>query len=895
MNSNTLESFFYNEYMPHGHCYMWQPHILWTNVVADLLIALAYFSIPIALLIFAHKRPDIGYKKVVWLFSSFILFCGITHLFGIITIWQGIYGWHGVMKSFTAVVSISTAIYLYRILPALVTISTPEQVEDIKQSLSNVTTEKEQLYLQVEQQKLVQFMIDTMPIGACLLGKEYEILLCNDTFCSETGFNKEQALAIKLEGLLAPDDPSNLDFLSKLNNKNTLFSDKDKLQTILQFKNRFGNVFPAEVSLVKKQFDQQHYYIFTLQNLTEIEEVKRQLIESHKKLERAINAAEDGIWEYHIPSKQMTWSDKFAELIGANDHLEESLENWKQHIHPDQLKIVETQLNSLFNKKERFSIEYLGKNSSGEYGWFNFIGKSIFDDNNVPISMSGSLRYIQDSKALKQQVAEKTELLNAIYEGANNAIWVVSVEDTEQFRFLTFNRAASERLNAPSEQVAGKLLTELSGTVLSADIVEKLNHHFQSCVDIKSVSEYSEMIPYKGKNCWYFTSLYPILNADNDVVRIVGSSIDITSQKEVEQQLSDNKNFLENIIDASICGISLFDLTQQNVVRVNQRYTDILGYTLEDLRNAQDKLSIYHPDDLVDISNQIELVIQSPVNASLSNKHRYRHKNGGWRWCSTNTTIIKRDIYNNPLIMLTTFIDITEQLELMEKLQESNAYLERFAMVASHDLQEPLRKISAFSDMLSERLTTDYELDEDSEFQLSRIRDAAGRMRVMVSDILGLSQINSMAIQKTVFSLNDVVNAATDQLQMAIEDSEANIIIENGEETINADKSLLIQLLQNLISNSIKFKSDQSPIITISIQNSAYLTIINIKDNGIGMESKYCTQIFEPFRRLHGKDKYKGSGIGLAICQQICKVHGGKIECQSELSQGTNFKVTLTK
>ncbi len=152
-----------------------------------------------------------------------------------------------------------------------------------------------------------------------------------------------------------------------------------------------------------------------------------------------------------------------------------------------------------------------------------------------------------------------------------------------------------------------------------------------------------------------------------------------------------------------------------------------------------------------------------------------------------------------------------------------------------------------------------------------------------------------MAIQKTVFSLNDVVNAATDQLQMAIEDSEANIIIENGEETINADKSLLIQLLQNLISNSIKFKSDQSPVITISIQNSAYLTIINIQDNGIGMESKYCTQIFEPFRRLHGKDKYKGSGIGLAICQQICKVHGGKIECQSELSKGTNFKVTLTK
>jgi hypothetical protein len=113
-------SYFRGDYMPHGHCYLWQPHILWVNVISDLIIAAAYFSIPIALMVFIRNRPDIEHRAVFILFSAFILLCGITHLMGIWTIWQGVYGLHGIAKFTTAVVSMITAFSLYKLMPQIV-------------------------------------------------------------------------------------------------------------------------------------------------------------------------------------------------------------------------------------------------------------------------------------------------------------------------------------------------------------------------------------------------------------------------------------------------------------------------------------------------------------------------------------------------------------------------------------------------------------------------------------------------------------------------------------------------------------------------------------------------------------------------------------------------------
>ena len=873
---------------------MWQPHILWTNVISDLLIAAAYFSIPLALVIFSKRRPDIGYSRVFALFSMFILMCGITHVFGIVTIWHGIYGWHGITKAITAVVSMMTALYLYRILPELVSIPTPKQVEGIKQELQSVSEERNLLNLQIEEQRLVQFMLDTMPIGACLLNKNFEIVLFNETFIKDTGIDKDYLVETELSDLLEPNNLSNETFLNNIQHR--IKSDKGqfKLQFVVSLLNKGETSFPAEVTLVREEFGGEPHYVLTFSNLSEIESVKRQLLESHAKLERAINATEDGVWEWYLKDNSMTWSETFEELIGVTGLDPQHIDTWKAHIHPDHYNMVMEALNQHFQSKEKLSIEYLGKNKKGQYGWFSMIGNTLFDIKNQPITMSGSLRYIQDSKILEKKVAEKTELLNTIYEGANNAIWVVAVEDNQEFRFTTFNRTAADRLSMKVDDIVGRTLTDLK-SVMSEEQVYEFRENYQSCVDMGDVKEYVECHPYNGKMRWYQTNLYPIKDENNKVIKIVGSALDITAIKKIELELAENKQFLEHIIDANVSAISLFDLTSQSIFRINQRYTDILGYKLSDIQRLSDPLSLYHPDDVVDISKHIELVIESDTGTLFPIQYRMKHKDGHWIWCHTVNTIIKKDENNIPQIMLTTFIDVTEQIELLNRLQESNSYLERFAMVASHDLQEPLRKISAFSDALSERLSDTLEKDEESAFQFERIQDAASRMRTMIKDIMGLSQINSAALHKQKVTLQELVNYAQEQLQLSIEENKVQFVVTAGETEFVVDKSLIGQLLQNLFNNAIKFRSDNRPVIEVSAQKSANSTTLIVKDNGIGIEEKYCKQIFEPFRRLHSKDKFSGSGIGLAICKQICKVHGGTITCKSKLEHGSTFIVTLPK
>ncbi|QTH63562.1 PAS domain-containing protein [Psychrosphaera ytuae] len=894
MTPNSLSSFFTGQYMPHGHCYMWQPHILWTNVISDLLIAAAYFSIPLAIVIFSRRRPDIGYRPVFVLFSMFILMCGITHVFGIVTIWHGIYGWHGITKAITAAVSMMTAVYLYRILPELVGITTPKQVEGIKKELYSISEEHKFLSMQVEQQRLVQFMLDTMPIGACLLDKNFDVLLSNETFREESGLSLHESESISLTELLEPDNVSNEAFMSMLSQKLRNHGQGSfKVDSIVTLRGTTKN-FPAEVTIVKENFGSQSYFVVTFKNLTEIENVKRLLVESHAKLERAINATEDGVWEWVVKDNSMTWSDTFYDLIGVSELAPQHIDTWKSHIHPDHLDRVNDKFEEHFKTKEKLVVEYLGKNKKNQYGWFNLTGNTLFDVKGTPITMSGSLRYIQDSKSLEKQVIEKTELLNTIFEGANNAIWVIDVEPNSEFRFTSFNRTAAERMGIDIDEVIGLSLTELKSK-FGADNIERFRDNYQSCVDIKDVKEYSECIPSKGKQHWYQTTLYPIKNDSGEVIKIVGSAIEITALKKIEQEIAENKQFLENIIDASICGICLFSFEEQKVVRINQRYTDILGYSLSEVKNLDDPISIYHPEDVLDISKHIELVIESESGSRFPIQYRMKHKDGHYVWCHTVNTIIKRDKNNNPSIMLTTFIDVTEQIELLTRLQESNSYLERFAMVASHDLQEPLRKISSFSDALSERLAEHLSKDEESKFQFERIQDAAKRMRIMISDIMGLSQINTAALHKQRITLQEAVSMACDQLQLVIEESNAKINVVKGDTELFVDRSLISQLLQNLIGNAIKFKSSNTPLIEITAQNQNNSTTIYVKDNGIGMEKRFCKQIFEPFRRLHSKDKYQGSGIGLAICKQICKVHGGTIECASDINVGTTFVIKVPK
>jgi light-regulated signal transduction histidine kinase (bacteriophytochrome) len=234
----------------------------------------------------------------------------------------------------------------------------------------------------------------------------------------------------------------------------------------------------------------------------------------------------------------------------------------------------------------------------------------------------------------------------------------------------------------------------------------------------------------------------------------------------------------------------------------------------------------------------------------------------------------------------------TEQtlLNLEEDLLRSNKELEQFAYVASHDLQEPLRMISSFTQLLSMRYKD--KLDHEAQEFIMYAVDGASRMQALINDLLEYSRIGTRGKDLSVTDMHSILGQTLNNLSIKIK--EKNALITNDElPAVYADGGQMVQLMQNLIGNAIKF-CDTSPIIHISANVERDHFLFTVKDNGI-IESRYFERIFQIFQRLHAKDEYGGTGIGLAICRRIVERHGGKIWVESKPGEGTMFKFTILK
>ena len=211
--------------------------------------------------------------------------------------------------------------------------------------------------------------------------------------------------------------------------------------------------------------------------------------------------------------------------------------------------------------------------------------------------------------------------------------------------------------------------------------------------------------------------------------------------------------------------------------------------------------------------------------------------------------------------------------------------------MASHDLQEPLRTLIAFSDLLRKDLGDS--LPERAARDLGFITDAAKRMQTLIQDLLALSRAGRVAKKREKVSLGECADRALEALAIRVKETGAQITRDELPE-VWGDSTLLTQLYQNLIGNALKFSGEQRPIIRLTVEEQGDDQIFGVKDNGIGIEPKYAQQIFKPFRRLHGRAEYEGSGIGLAICRKIVERHGGKIWVESEPGKGAHFRFTIS-
>lgn len=331
------------------------------------------------------------------------------------------------------------------------------------------------------------------------------------------------------------------------------------------------------------------------------------------------------------------------------------------------------------------------------------------------------------------------------------------------------------------------------------------------------------------------------------------------------------------------------------------------------LVNSQiEKLFQYERDELIGQSIEILVPEASRAKHPASREDFFREPKARSMGSGRDLFGLRKDgsqipveIGLNPLtsqgetFVVASVVDITERKRaealLQEKLLElerSNEDLQQFAYVCSHDLQEPLRVISNYTQLLARRYAE--ALDEDAKEFIEFTVDATKRMQELINDLLLYSRVQTKGQEFKETDCSIVVEMAIANLKIAIEESSGRVIC-GPLPTIKADSSQLLQLFQNLISNAIKFRSKDPPEISISAKDTGSSWTITVQDNGQGFDMKYASRIFIIFQRLHRKEKYPGSGIGLAVCKKIVERHGGRISVESEPDKGSAFQFTLPK
>ncbi|MHB0856377.1 MAG: PAS domain-containing sensor histidine kinase [Anaerolineae bacterium] len=234
--------------------------------------------------------------------------------------------------------------------------------------------------------------------------------------------------------------------------------------------------------------------------------------------------------------------------------------------------------------------------------------------------------------------------------------------------------------------------------------------------------------------------------------------------------------------------------------------------------------------------------------------------------------------------------DISEARRMERELKRSNRELEMFAYAASHDLQEPLRAISGFLQLLERRYAD--KLDEDAMHLIKRAVAASHRMRALVEGLLSLSRITTRGRDLRQVSMEEAVEAASGSLQVAITESGA-VVTHDPLPVVQADPVQMEQMLRNLIGNALKFAGSEAPRIHVSASRESDAWVFSVRDNGIGIDPQFHERIFVVFQRLHTREEYPGHGLGLAICQRVVERHGGRLWVESSEGGGATFRFSI--
>lgn len=550
-------------------------------------------------------------------------------------------------------------------------------------------------------------------------------------------------------------------------------------------------------------------------------------------------------------------------------------------------------------QKGKITCELIGVKKSGQK-FPIWVSSVIFKEEGQDEKTFTIIHDITERKRKEQELLTSEANMRMILDNTDELFIIID----KDLNIINFNKATEEK----SKQLLGVPFQKGKSILESAqpERIPLLKQLYAEVLQGAVRRSIVEIPPIHNNSKVVVDIRYGPIYSNGEIIGVVINVRDVTETKIKEEELLRTNERFFYAAKATNDAIWDWDIQCNKVFRVGDGLRNIFGYDKDEAAKDDDFwINRVHPDDLHSMISKREQILNHTDALYWEDEYRFKKADGAYAHVFDKGYII-RDEKGTPIRMIGTTQDISQQketeallLELnnrlkrrAEELANSNVELERFAYVASHDLQEPLRMVTSFLQLLKKRY--DDKLDETAVQYINFAVDGAERMKTLIMDLLDYSRVGSNTEPNEDVDLNLLIEDVRDIFGKTIDEVKATITV-SPLPIVKGTRTQLFQLFQNLISNAIKYQSKESPKIQIRYKEEQDHYLFEVQDNGIGIDPAFHEKIFVIFHRLHSRSEYGGTGIGLAICKKIVERHNGNIWVKSAVGEGSTFFFTLSK
>jgi PAS domain S-box-containing protein len=727
-------------------------------------------------------------------------------------------------------------------------------------------------------------------IPMALASMSGEFFRVNIALCNLTGYSENELKGMKFANLTHPDDlENNLKGFKKIVEGETSFFRMEK-----RYIRKNGEIIWVDMSTapVSDSNGNLDYMVTYIQEIDKRKIAETRMVESEKKYKELVENSRSIILRQDS-SGRFTFFNEYAqaffgfteeEIIGKT-----AIETIVPEYDSSGKRMVEL-LENIYEDPDKFKVninENVKKN--GERIWVEWYNKSTLDNEGKHTGHIAIGFDVTDRHNAEKSLRESEEKYRLLFERMGEAFALHEIIIDEKgipydYRFLSVNPSFERLTGLKADETIGKRVLEvLPGT-------EKYWIDQFGAVAVSGIPREFESFSSELNRYYKVSAFCPAIG------RFAVIFEDITDRRLAEIQLRKSGEKLEIALNCGHIGIWEKNL-KSGEATLDERMGRIMGIEPAPGGFVKTVFEEYiHEEDLPHFRKAIERSLES--DSQLETVFRVRSDKEVPRYVSTRA-VISRDENGDPVSITGVCFDVTAVrkgaekviISLNEELLRSNKELESFAYVASHDLQEPLRMVSSFTQMLEKRYAD--KLDQDAKEYIRFAVDGAKRMYELINGLLSYSRVQTKGKQFVIVDMNSVFDKVKRNLNLMISERNA-ALTEEDLPVLYADESQMIQLVQNLAENGIKF-SPASPRVHFSASDEADHYLFSVRDEGMGIDPQYFERIFKIFQRLMPKEEYGGTGIGLAVCRRIVERHRGKIWVESEPGKGSTFFFTIPK